>query len=241
MSVRSVRAAAITTIEDKIRRAKELQKVLDDFYEWLESCPPLPEAVHAELVATAPGRDAKAEDDDPTSLLSLSRTDAVVAVLKGNPSPLTIAEIHDALTDCGYPIERRAAGNAVYRVARQGRIHKHGSHMGNHRWGASMPPESETPRDDLGPYQGMSQKEAVQAFLKGTPGSHKPSDIAKALIDGGMQTAAQNFATSVSAILAGLEKRNEAWRDKKGFWHASVEVRAGVERLSVETADLLSL
>ena len=56
MIARPVRTAMTMGIEDKIMRANELQKLLDDFYAWLESSPPLPEVVHSGTRGREPGR-----------------------------------------------------------------------------------------------------------------------------------------------------------------------------------------
>ena len=63
--------------------------------------------------------------------------------------------------------------------------------------------------------------------MEETPGPHRPRDIAQALISGGLETEARNFATSVSAILAGLEKKNVVRRDHDGGWRALAEQEDG--------------
>lgn len=201
MSTTPVRSEAISEIERKIMHAKKLQAQLDEFYAWLRSSPPLPRAADLE-----PSGVRVARDTDDFS--KMNHQQAVLEVVKGGTGPFSKNRIMRALEAGGLTLDRKTVGNALYRLRKKGKI----SRQAHDQWVVTERTLA------LTAYAGMSQRQAVTAFLQEADKPHTPSQIAEAVTAGGLQTEANNFATSVSALLGRLERKGLATRVGKGLW-----------------------
>ena len=210
MSKKAVRADAIRRIEANIRRAKRLQEELDRFWKSLEAIPTLPE-LDANLHENAAGSRGGLPDFSTMHL-----TEAVVEVVKSGLAPMTKLEVREELAVCGLDRDARSVGNALYRAGQKGLIYKHGER----HWGSSAPLLGSSPKKatSSGRFSGETQKEAVKRILSEATRPLTPRQIADRVVASGHVTKAQNFATSVSAILSRLGKRGEAKRSGEGQW-----------------------
>lgn len=206
-----------TELEEKIKRANELQRVLREFTDWLQACPELPE-----IPDLTPRRESSgirmALDRD---LATMNKTEACVALLEALHKPLTAKEVCRELSARGYPkLTARAAGNALYRAALKEKVHKHSMREGERRWSTTrLAPEPEPePPADPGPYHGLTQRAAVLTHLRNERGG-KVQEITDALIAGGLVSTARDPATSIAGVLSTLLKEKQVFRTLDGIWH----------------------